>query len=118
VTQEQFEPHSLPPDPFANSIGVFSRSPGVIDNEFDATGDEYVASRQWHRSQAIPPLDQGSISVRLYVCNDRPLRTWILGFGAETPVVASASWRGRLPASIARQPSVTRRPCRKRSRRR
>jgi len=95
VTQEQFEPHPLPPDPFANSIGVFSGSPEVIDIEFDATVAEYVASRQWHRSQVITPLDQGSISVRLCVCNDLPLRTWILGFGAAARVVA--------PAELARE---------------
>jgi len=67
----------------------------VIDIEFDATVAEYVASRQWHRSQAITPLDQGSVSVRLCVCNDRPLRTWILGFGAAARVVA--------PSELARE---------------
>ena len=54
-----------------------------------------MASREWHRSQAIDIRADGSILLRLCVCNDRPLRTWILGFGGAARVVA--------PLSLARE---------------
>lgn len=91
VTQEQFEPRPLPSEPFANSIGVFSGTPEVIDIEFDAAVAEYVASRHWHRSQEVKTRADGSIVMRLCVSNDRPLRTWILGFGAAARVVSPAA---------------------------
>jgi predicted DNA-binding transcriptional regulator YafY len=100
VTQEQFEPHPLPAEPFANSIGVFSGSPEAIEIEFDATAAEYVASREWHPSQRITPRDDGSVMMRLCVCNDRPLRTWILGFGAAARVVSPAALAREIVAEV------------------
>jgi predicted DNA-binding transcriptional regulator YafY len=95
VTDETFEPRPLPAEPFANSIGVFSGSPEPIEIEFDATAAEFVASREWHRSQDVKAREDGSVRMRLCVCNDRPLRTWILGFGAAARVVS--------PAALARE---------------
>jgi len=95
VTDEHFEPHPLPPEPFANSIGAFSGSPEPIEMEFRADVAEFVASRQWHRSQEVTARDDGSVLMRLCVCNDRPLRTWILGFGAGARVIS--------PAGLARE---------------
>src|SRR5262249_6484346 len=88
VLDDHFEPRRLPPEPFANSIGVFSGRPELIEVEFDAEIADYVASREWHRSQQIDVRDDGSIHLRLCVCNDRPLRTWILGFGGAARVVS------------------------------
>jgi predicted DNA-binding transcriptional regulator YafY len=90
-----FEPRALPPEPFANSIGAFSGRPELIEIEFDAEVGDYVAAREWHRSQEAIVREDGSVLLRLCVCNDRPLRTWILGFGGAARVVA--------PASLARE---------------
>jgi predicted DNA-binding transcriptional regulator YafY len=95
VRDEQFELRPLPAEPFANSIGAFSGRPEQVEIEFDAEVAAYVASREWHRSQEIRTRDDGSIVMRLAVCTDRPLRTWILGFGGSARVVA--------PASLARE---------------
>ena len=95
VLDEIFEPRTLPPEPFANSIGAFSGRPELIEIEFDAEVADYVASREWHRSQHIDIRDDGSILMQLCVCNDRPLRTWILGFGGVARVVA--------PKALARE---------------
>ena len=95
VLDEIFEPRTLPPEPFANSIGAFSGRPELIEIEFDADVADYVASREWHRSQDIEVRDDGSILMRLCVCNDRPLRTWILGFGGMARVAA--------PRALARE---------------
>ena len=88
VTDERFEPRTLPPEPFANSLGAFSGRPELIEIEFIADIADYVASREWHRSQEIDVREDGSILMRLCVCNDRPLRTWILGFGGAARVVS------------------------------
>jgi predicted DNA-binding transcriptional regulator YafY len=95
VLDEIFELRTLPPEPFANSIGAFSGRPELIEIEFDADIADYIASREWHKSQEIFVRDDGSILLRLCVCNDRSLRTWILGFGGATRVVS--------PAGLARE---------------
>jgi predicted DNA-binding transcriptional regulator YafY len=91
VRDDHFELRPLPAEPFANSLGVFSGRPEPIEIEFDADIADYIAAREWHRSQEISARDDGSIVMRLCVCNDRPLRTWILGFGGMARVVAPSS---------------------------
>ncbi len=91
VRDDHFELRPLPAEPFVNSLGVFSGSPEVVDIEFDAEVADYVASREWHRSQHVFVNQDGSIVLRLLVCNDRPLRTWILGFGGMARVIAPMS---------------------------
>lgn len=88
---DRFTPRTLPAEPFGNSLGVFSGPAEAIDIEFDAEVADYVASREWHPSQHFFPRDDGSIVMRLVVCNDRPLHTWILGFGGGARVLAPAS---------------------------
>jgi predicted DNA-binding transcriptional regulator YafY len=94
IRDDHFQLRPLPAEPFANSFGAFSGRPELIEIEFDADIAAYVASRDWHRSQDIRTRDDGSVVMRLAVCNDRPLRTWILGFGGAARVV--------MPASLAR----------------
>ena len=49
VSDDHFEPRALPPEPFANSLGVFSGSPEPFEIEFDARAADYVREREWHR---------------------------------------------------------------------
>jgi len=90
VTDERFEPRPLPPEPFANSLGVFSGSPERVEIEFDARSADYVREREWHRSQEIIEGERGGIILRLCVSDDRALRAWILSFGASARVLAPA----------------------------
>ncbi len=106
VIDEHFEPRPLPADPFANSLGVHSGSPELIEIEFDASEAEYVMEREWHRSQEFEEREDGAIRMRLCVCNDRALRGWILSFGRLARVIAPASLardlRDELQAAHAR----------------
>ena len=102
VLDEHFEPRPLPVQPFANSLGVNSGSPELIEIEFDADAAPYVAEREWHRSQEIVQHEDGSIVLRLCVCNDRPLRAWILGFGAAARVVVPEALAVDIAAEIER----------------
>jgi predicted DNA-binding transcriptional regulator YafY len=91
VRDEHFEPHPLPPEPFANSLGVFSGNPELVEIEFDALCADYVREREWHRSQEIVEGENGAMLLRLCVSDDRALRAWILSFGAAARVVAPKS---------------------------
>jgi predicted DNA-binding transcriptional regulator YafY len=91
VLDEHFELRPLPSEPFANSLGAFSGRPEPIEIEFDSEIADYIASREWHRSQQIDVHQDGSILMRLCVSNDQPLRTWILGFGGVARVVSPKS---------------------------
>jgi predicted DNA-binding transcriptional regulator YafY len=90
VLDERFEPRPLPAEPFADSLGVHTGTPLAIEVEFDASVADYVSGRDWHRSQAIDRRPDGSLLVRLSVCDDRPLRSWIHSFGPLARVVAPA----------------------------
>ena len=97
VMDEHFEPRPLPPEPFANSLGVHTGSPELIEIEVDARAADYVKEREWHRSQEIVEREDGSLLLRLCVCNDRPLRSWILSFGAAARALSPPrGWAGNL----------------------
>lgn len=88
VLDERFEPRPLPVEPFAHSLGAYSGTPERIEIEFDAAVADYVAGREWHPSQTFERREHGSLLMRLDVCVDPPLRSWILGFAAAARVVA------------------------------
>jgi len=85
-------PHPLPPEPFANSLGLLSGTPEPIEIEFDASETDYIKEREWHRSQEFGEREDGSLVMRLCVCND-----WapdlVLSFGRLARIT---------PASLAR----------------
>jgi proteasome accessory factor B len=96
VTDEHFDPRPLPPEPFANSLGVHTGRPELVEIEIDSRAAGYVKEREWHRSQEILERGDGSLLLRLCVCNDPPLRSWILSLGAMARVVSP----GRLAREI------------------
>jgi predicted DNA-binding transcriptional regulator YafY len=91
VLDEHFELRPLPPEPFANSLGAFTGRPELVEIEFDARIAEFVASREWHKSQTLSIGDDGSLLMRLCVSIDPPLRRWILGFGGNATVLSPRS---------------------------
>jgi predicted DNA-binding transcriptional regulator YafY len=102
VLDEHFDPRPLPPEPFANSLGVHTGSPELVEIEFDADVADYVREREWHRSQEIVERDDGSVLVQLCVCVDRPLRSWILSFGAAARVVIPSTLVQEIAAETQR----------------
>ena len=90
VLDEHFEMRAAA-GPLRTRSGAFSGRPELVEIGFDATVADYVASREWHRSQEIAVRDEGSVLMRLCVSNDMPLRTWILGFGGAARVVTPLS---------------------------
>ena len=95
VTDETFAPRPLPTEPFPNSLGANSGAPQEIVVEFEPRAAAYVREREWHRSQRIEERPDGGLVLTLTVCNDWPLRAWILGFGPDAHVVS--------PVELARE---------------
>lgn len=87
LLDECFEPHALPEEPFAGSLGVHSGPPEKVVIEFEPGAAPYVREREWHASQQLRDRTDGGVVLTMEVCNDRPLRAWILGFGPAARVV-------------------------------
>jgi predicted DNA-binding transcriptional regulator YafY len=100
VRDDHFEPRALPPEPFANSLGVFSGSPEPVEIAFDARRADYVREREWHRSQEIVDGADGAVVLRLNVSHDLALRAWILSFGASARVMAPAKLAKEIYAEV------------------
>jgi predicted DNA-binding transcriptional regulator YafY len=101
VEDQRFDPRALPAEPFPHSIGVNTGTPEPIDIEFDAEAADYVRARRWHKTQTIEERAEGSILLRLDVCNDQPLRRWILSFGPSARVIAPATLARDIQAAHA-----------------
>jgi predicted DNA-binding transcriptional regulator YafY len=91
VLDETFDPQPLPAEPFPNSLGVNSGAPQKIVIEFEPDAARYIREREWHPSQRLEDRPDSGTVLTMHVCNDRPLRAWVLGFGASACVVEPAS---------------------------
>ena len=67
--------------------------------EFQRPVADYVAAREWHQSQTIATMPDGSVRMTLSVCLDRALESWILSFGPFARVLSP----DRLALQIAGQ---------------
>ena len=95
VSDETFQPRALPAEPFPHSLGVNSGAPEAVVIEFGPRAAAFVREREWHRSQQLEDRADGGVVLRLNVCNDWALRSWILGFGPDALVIS--------PVSLARE---------------
>jgi len=90
--EEHFSPvQELSGEPFQNSFGPFSGDPQRVSIQFAASVAPYVEECQWHPSQEIATRPDGSIVLKMNVCVDLALRSWILGFGHQARVLAPSS---------------------------
>jgi predicted DNA-binding transcriptional regulator YafY len=105
LRDEGFQPRALPAQPFAHSLGVNTGRPEAVVVEFAPDAAPYVREREWHQTQTIEDRDDGSIVLRMQVCNDHALRAWVLSFGASARVVAPSA----LAHAILEQATATRR---------
>ena len=89
LLEEHFTPmEELPEDAFPHSLGVHSGPPERVEIEFQPAAADYVRSRTWHPSQRLQETAAGGVMVRLDVCVDRALQSWILSFGPFAKVVS------------------------------
>jgi predicted DNA-binding transcriptional regulator YafY len=96
LLEDGFTPmEELPAQAFPHSLGVHSGPPEAIVVDFDPAVADYVAAREWHGSQQRETLADGGLRLRLDVCRDHALRSWVLSFGPFARV--------RAPDSLARE---------------
>jgi len=89
-TQQTFEPRVDAADsPFAESLGANQGGrPERVEIEFAPRVARYIRDREWHASQQLRELSNGSVRLTLKVCRDWALRSWVLGFGPHARVIA------------------------------
>ncbi len=87
---------------FPHSLGIHQGEPEHVEIEFTADVAPYIEARVWHDSQAIERRDDGSLLLRLEVCTDAALRSWILGYGPEARVRAPIHLVDTIAAALTR----------------
>jgi predicted DNA-binding transcriptional regulator YafY len=76
-----------------SALGIF-RGPAIeVKLKFAASLAPYVRERQWHASQSIEELPDGSLLLNLKVADSLELRRFVLSFGAEAEVLEPESLR-------------------------
>jgi predicted DNA-binding transcriptional regulator YafY len=82
LLEERFTPiEELPDEAFPHSMGVHSGPPERVEIEFQPAVTDYVKAREWHPSQKVKELPDGTLVMKLNVCLDQALQSWILSFG-------------------------------------
>jgi predicted DNA-binding transcriptional regulator YafY len=82
LLEDHFTPiEELPDEAFPHSMGVHSGPPEEVEIEFQSAIADYVKSREWHPSQQLSERPDASVVMKLHVCLDQALHSWILSFG-------------------------------------
>ncbi len=89
-------------DAFPHSLGVHSGPPETVEIVFEAAVADFVQTRDWHPSQVWTAGAHGSGTMTLSVCIDHPLKSWILGFGANALVIAPSTLAEEIAATLAK----------------
>jgi predicted DNA-binding transcriptional regulator YafY len=103
LEKQTFRPgRAMPADVFGNSLGVNTGPPSRVDIAFDKRVAPYVRARVWHPSQTLRESDEGGVVMTLDVCNDLPLRSWILSWGPSARVLSPASLADDVRADLVK----------------
>ena len=82
LLEERFSPvQELSDKPFAHSIGIHVGKPEAVEIQFARSVAPYIKEREWHKTQKIRELPDGSLVLSLKVCADWALESWVLSFG-------------------------------------
>jgi len=104
VTKERFtRPADFSPEKFfASALGVLG---GEGDHRvvirFSAAVAERVREREWHESQEIRNLPDGSLELRMHLGALGEAEQWVLGWGVAAEVVAPAEFRERIRKTVS-----------------
>jgi proteasome accessory factor B len=97
VLEEHFSPLQGPTgEPFEDSFGIHTGKPEAVEILFASSAAPYIKEREWHRTQKIRELPDGSLVLSLKVCADWALESWILSFGPLARVLKPAQLAERV----------------------
>jgi predicted DNA-binding transcriptional regulator YafY len=81
-------------------------SPQRVRLRFTGEAARYVKLREWHPSQKIKKLRDGSLDVRLTVSHLLEVRRWVMGYGPECEVLEPAELREQVREQFRRGTEV------------
>jgi predicted DNA-binding transcriptional regulator YafY len=86
----------------ANTWAIWSSAKPVdVELRFTAAAARRVRETQWHPSQSLRALADGSIVMRLRVASTTEILHWVLGWGSACEVVAPLEFRQQVEAEVA-----------------
>ena len=101
LEKQTFTPkQAVTDDVFANSLGVNTGPALPVELEFEASVAPYVRARVWHASQQLQDDDDGRLRLRMDVCHDWALRSWILSWGPFARVVSPTPLAREIKADL------------------
>jgi predicted DNA-binding transcriptional regulator YafY len=69
---------------------------------FAPTAKAYVLERQWHPSQQLEEISDGSVLLRIWVSEPLEMQPWIRSWGAQVEVLAPQDLRQRIADELSR----------------
>jgi len=97
LLEDRFSPvEKLSDKPFPDSVGIHSGKPEAVEIQFAASAAPYIREREWHKTQKIRDLPDGSLVLSLKVCADWALQSWVMSFGPFARVLKPAGLAERV----------------------
>jgi predicted DNA-binding transcriptional regulator YafY len=90
----------------ASAFGVVIEPPERVRIRFGARRALYVREHDWHPSQKIVRLPNGTIELSMDVGPGDELASWVLSFGADAEVLEPAALRAQVARELARAGSL------------
>ena len=88
-------------DHLSDSFGVFKgKTRHRMRIHFDSFAARLVSERQWHPSQKIERLADGTIDLAMDVGPGDELASWVLSFGADAEVLEPAPLRAQVTRAL------------------
>jgi len=101
VREDPFDPvEELSKKPFPDSVGIHSGKPEAVAIQFAASAAPYIREREWHETQKIRELPDGSLVLSLRVCTDWALQSWVMSFGPFARVLKPSALARRVLEEI------------------
>jgi len=101
LLEERFNPvQEVADKPFIHSIGIYSGRPEPVEIQFAASAAPYIREREWHETQKIRELPDGSLVLSLRVCTDWALQSWVMSFGPFARVLKPSALARRVLEEI------------------
>ncbi len=75
-------------DYFKNTFGVYRGEAETVTLRFKKPASVWVQSKQWHETQHLTLLKDGTVELKFQVAVTPELRQWVFGFGAQVVVIA------------------------------
>ena len=84
----------------AGSLGMERGEPRKVVIEFDASEAPYIRGRQWHHSQTVEELSDGTLRMTLTVGGLGEVMRWVMSLGSHAWVVEPEDLRERIAEEV------------------